>query len=203
MIGRPSIYSDDTVAQMRVLWDAGLTNEAIAKRFKISRGAMSRLAERRGFARRTGNIWKPEEDAILRAASQAGKDCLEVSAMIPGRSASAVKHRRKSLGINPTGRELAMTQDRGALALNVLVARAKRWEPDKSNPQPPQTVHAVFPADLRCEAVPYTPEHAGCRWMISGGRPWTVCAAKRADGESYCRAHSDRSSYFTQREMAA
>lgn len=203
MIGRPSIYSDDTVAKMHVLWDAGLTNEAIAKRFGISRGAMSRLAERRGFARRTGNLWKPEEDAILRSGLQSGKDCLEVSAMLLGRSASAVKHRRKSLGINPTLRELAMAQDRGALAFNVLVARVKRWERDKSNPQPPQTVHAVSPADLRCQAVAYTPEHAACRWMLSGGRPWLVCAAQRMNGESYCREHSDRSSYFIQREKAA
>jgi hypothetical protein len=202
-------WTDADVATVRNLYETTpLSAAAIGRKFGVGKGSILGLAKRKGFQERPRLFnnsvgWSPEEDEILRDAIADGKDDLDISHLLSERTRNGVKNRRIALGIALSGGALARASSRGAIARNVIDGRAARWERDKSNPQPPQTVHAVFPADLRCEGVPYTPEHAGCRWMISGGRPWTVCAAERADGESYCREHSNRSSYFIQREMAA
>jgi hypothetical protein len=202
-------WTDADVATVRNLYETTpLSAAAIGRKFGVGKGSILGLAKRKGFQERprlfnNSVSWSPEEDEILRAAIADGKDDLDISHLLSKRTRNGIKNRRISLGIALSGGALARGSSRGAIARNVIDGRAARWERDKSNPKPPMVIHAIFPADLRCEAVPYTPEHAGCRWMISGGRPWLVCAAKRADGESYCRAHSDRSSYFIQREMAA
>jgi len=40
-----------------------------------------------------------------------------------------------------------------------------------------------------CESVPFTPEHRGCAWLTSEGRPWMACANKRSFGRAYCSDH--------------
>src|SRR6185437_9935122 len=50
-------------------------------------------------------------------------------------------------------------------------------------------VKAMAPLrSIVCESVPFTPEHRGCAWLTSDGRPWMVCAGKRAVGV-YCSDH--------------
>jgi len=172
---------------MRALWEQGLPVKVVAARSGITVDALNHLAIRQEFTRREPNFWRPDEDAILRRAFADGRDDRQVAALISSRTVNGVAHRRKTLGIEFCGEALANVQSRGVVERNVFRAR------DKSDPQPPQIVHSVFPRDLHCEAVDYTPQHNGCRWMISGARPWTVCASDRMDGSSYCVAHQKRS----------
>jgi hypothetical protein len=134
----------------------------------------------------------PHEDAIIRAGAAEGKSDPKISLDLPGRSPGSIASRRKRLGVALSDTRRAKTQAENATAQHV-VKRIRQSGRDKSDPQPPQIVHSVFPADLHCEAVDYTPEHSGCRWMISGARPWTVCAGERMDDGSYCVAHKKRS----------
>ncbi len=202
-------WTDDDVATVRHLYETTpLSASAIGKKFGVGKGSILGLAKRKGFTARprmfnNSAAWTAEEDAILRAGVADGQDDRDIAGQLPKRNRNGVKNRRLSLGIVLSSLALARSNGQGAIARTVIDGRTKRWERDKSNPQPPQTVHAIFPADLHCDAVDYTPEHRGCQWMISGGRPWTVCAGKRAAGGSYCWSHFVRSRYYGQQEQAA
>jgi hypothetical protein len=51
----------------------------------------------------------------------------------------------------------------------------------------------TFARDLFCQVIRNDERPAdGCRWIVGDGRPWMVCAAKRATGESYCTEHTAR-----------
>jgi hypothetical protein len=92
----------------------------------------------------------------------------------------------------------------------VRLSTPRTCKPDfgfRSNPLPPQIVYPIFPADLHCETVRNDERPTdGCRWLVNDCKPWLACAAKRMTGESYCKAHADRSfrpSYYGQQEQAA
>ena len=202
-------WTDADVAAVQHLYETTpLSASAIGKKFEVGKGAILSLVRRKGFAERprmfnNSAAWTVEEDAILREGVAEGKDDRDISHLLPRRTRASVKNRRQSLGIPLSSIALARANNQGAIARTVIDGRMKRWERDKSNPQPPQTVHAIFPADLHCEAVNYTPEHRGCQWMISGRRPWTVCASQRVAGKSYCWSHFVRSRYYGKQEQAA
>lgn len=123
------------------------------------------------------NLWKPEEDAKLRALRDEGKSYAEIGRAI-GRTKNATISRAKLLKLPPRPiHHLRME--------SVLAARAANRRPVRGQRLPPIISQIVIVPGSK--PVPLT-ERQGCCYPTTAGSPHLFCN-EATDGGSYCPTH--------------
>jgi len=196
---KKSRHSPDKIARIRQMWDSGVSAGSIGTMLGETKNVIVGILNRSGAHRRPGTVnapWTEDEDGVLRGGVTDGQSHREIAMRLPRRTAHAVALRCGKIGLSL---EYAGAQ---ALRFRQRIKRHhKARESDEARKKARSNIFMVNLAHKRiavkavaplrsivCESVPFTPEHRGCAWLTSDGRPWMVCAGKGAVGV-YCSDH--------------
>lgn len=202
-----SRHTPETIERVRQMWNNGLSYGGIGRAIGETVGVVAGIVTRNGFERRDrpvpdpDKLWSGDEDTVLRDGVAGGLSHKEIALRLPLRSSKAVKARCSLLGLSDEYRfrqdwrfrkriearraASVLTVKNGQSCANFVVVNMAQKRV-VAKPMPPLR-------SIVCESVPLEPDHRGCQWVTSDGRPWMVCANRRDGGRSYCRAHYELS----------
>ena len=195
-----SRHTPEKIEKIRQMYADGLSAGGIGKLIGEPKNVICGLKKRYGFERRaplSDPLWSADEDTILRAGVGEGLSHKEIAMRLPRRTAKGVRSRCASIGLSAAYREAQELRFRRRIKRHHREREAaERRAKPRSNIFMVNLAHkriavkAMEPMrSIVCESVPFTPEHRGCAWLTSDGRPWMACANKRSFGRAYCSDH--------------